>query len=129
MKPRFQRKYLVLRYIQDLELVAEFYPSTMTHAAKYFGDSKPSRPFIAEAITTATWLRRDHGSGVHGMSLERDVDKFRTMLAKQGRPEATTMSDEDLQFVIDGAKQWVGRMRYSWKIVALNYILHGEYRS
>jgi hypothetical protein len=39
------------------------------------------------------------------------------------------VSDERLQEVIDGAKAWIGGRRWSWTIVAANFLRDGRYHA
>ena len=41
----------------------------------------------------------------------------------------TRMTDEALQAVIDGAKAWIRGRRYSWVVVASNYLRDGRYHA
>ncbi len=39
------------------------------------------------------------------------------------------LDDESVQAVIDGAKEWIGGQRLSWKVVAANYLRDGSYHA
>jgi hypothetical protein len=39
------------------------------------------------------------------------------------------LDDESLQAVIDGAKEWIAGRRWSWTIVACNYLRDGRYHA
>lgn len=39
------------------------------------------------------------------------------------------LDDESLQAVIDGAKAWIAGRRWSWQVVACNYLKHGRFHA
>lgn len=39
------------------------------------------------------------------------------------------LDDESLQAVIDGAKEWISGRRWSWIIVACNYLKDGKFHA
>lgn len=60
-----------------------------------------------------------------------DVERLRDFLCSGYcvNPDAADRPDEELQAVIDGAKKWIAGRRWSWKIVAVNYLRDGRFHA
>lgn len=49
---------------------------------------------------------------------------------REAYPELTKdLEDAHLQGIIDGAKEWVGKIRYSWTVVASNKLRDGYFHA
>jgi hypothetical protein len=62
--PRFARKYLIVRYMDDIELVARWHPQVISEFARIFGDRKPPPEFLKLVIEEAQHLR-NHEYPIH----------------------------------------------------------------
>lgn len=54
-----------------------------------------------------------------------DPDMLRETLRQRGMLEQSQLGDEALQLVADRAKRWVCGRRWSWTVVASNYLKDG----
>jgi hypothetical protein len=58
-----------------------------------------------------------------------EPDRLRETLRQRGMLAHADLDDESLQGVIDGAKDWIAGRRWSWNVVASNYLKDGRYHA
>jgi uncharacterized protein YecE (DUF72 family) len=59
-----------------------------------------------------------------------DVEQLRKAIPQWAGPEyQNQFTDEELAEIAIKAKRWVGGLRYSWVIVACNYMRTGVYKA
>jgi hypothetical protein len=59
-----------------------------------------------------------------GQSDATDIERLRVFAR-----DIAGCSDEELQAAIDGAKAWIRGRRWSWLVVASNYLRDGEFHA
>jgi hypothetical protein len=59
---------------------------------------------------------------------QEDVDRLRGWLERQHAPGADR-SDEELREILEGAEEWIGGRRWSFTIVAANFLRDGVYHA